>query len=545
MSKFVKFVCQDNELQLTDHQVKILCRVSDFFKVMFSDRWLSTDIHLPEICVSDVKELLDVINNRGICGTKKYNVKLEFLARYLGVNGILKMVSTTVTDLFVLTDTDYNIRTCELAFLQTGLGSGIECISDFHWYNPHSKDSKDSNLKVKPSLKGGKKARMYVEKVDGCDYYTCGKPKCSFDICKDISEFRDTFKDILDIIPFELYPGKIIIAGGSVLAAITGCEYNDIDVFFVDCTPEEATEIIIEVSKRYEEKHGKTFYMRTSNAITMYPTRDNTFFKTKPLQFILRIRPSIAHIIANFDIDSCCCAYDGTNVWAMPRFIRSVNCGYNIADPIRYTKSYANRLVKYVSRGFAIALPGYIKSRDKTNIRNIGLSEVINTFKTGITDGFINNYGELVSSKTPDIVDRVFFDIDKIVADKAFSLKISDTILGSCKEFIEMYISQVDHILRWSDNCRQYGTVFETSVMCFGTVIDKILHGQSYIDDEYIMHTQTIHKSTKVLRNFISLTKFTIGIVEFNMSDKYPTEYDNWYDMYKHSKNEKCAYKTP
>ena len=36
-----------------------------------------------------------------------------------------------------------------------------------------------------------------------------------------------------------------------------------------------------------------------------------------------------------FDIDCVCVGFDGTNVWALPRFHRALTRQYNLADPKR------------------------------------------------------------------------------------------------------------------------------------------------------------------------------------------------------------------
>lgn len=76
------------------------------------------------------------------------------------------------------------------------------------------------------------------------------------------------------------------------------------------------------------------------------------------VQVILRLYNSIIQVISGFDIDSCCIAYDGKNLYCMSRFIRSIVHKYNIADPERQSVNYPQRLFKYLQRGINISFPG-------------------------------------------------------------------------------------------------------------------------------------------------------------------------------------------
>jgi hypothetical protein len=59
-----------------------------------------------------------------------------------------------------------------------------------------------------------------------------------------------------------------------------------------------------------------------------------------------------------FDIDSCCVAYDGSKVYALPRAIRSMRHRLNCCDLSRRSLTYEYRLLKYSDRGFAIGVMG-------------------------------------------------------------------------------------------------------------------------------------------------------------------------------------------
>ena len=76
------------------------------------------------------------------------------------------------------------------------------------------------------------------------------------------------------------------------------------------------------------------------------------------IQIILRLYSSPAEVLAGFDVDAPCCAYDGDRVWANPRAIVSMMRQSNTVDMTRRSPSYEVRLAKYCSRGFEVYVPG-------------------------------------------------------------------------------------------------------------------------------------------------------------------------------------------
>lgn len=79
----------------------------------------------------------------------------------------------------------------------------------------------------------------------------------------------------------------------------------------------------------------------------------------RTVQVVLRLFRSVAEVLAGFDLDCCCVAYDGARVAALPRARRALARGYNLAgaDASRESHNYEQRLLKYALRGFAVACP--------------------------------------------------------------------------------------------------------------------------------------------------------------------------------------------
>ena len=77
----------------------------------------------------------------------------------------------------------------------------------------------------------------------------------------------------------------------------------------------------------------------------------------RTIKIILRLYHSPAEILAGFDVDSACVAYDGSRVLANPRAVIAMMRQANTIDITRRSPSYEVRLAKYASRGFEIYVP--------------------------------------------------------------------------------------------------------------------------------------------------------------------------------------------
>lgn len=72
---------------------------------------------------------------------------------------------------------------------------------------------------------------------------------------------------------------------------------------------------------------------------------------------MLRLYHSPAEILAGFDVDAPCVAYDGARVLANPRAAAALMRQANTVDMTRRSPSYEIRLSKYAARGFEIFVP--------------------------------------------------------------------------------------------------------------------------------------------------------------------------------------------
>jgi hypothetical protein len=92
---------------------------------------------------------------------------------------------------------------------------------------------------------------------------------------------------------------------------------------------------------------------------------------------VLRLYSSPAEVLAGFDVDAPCCAYDGNRVWASLRAIISMMRQSNTAvDVTRRSPSYEVRLAKYSSRGFEIYIAELKRSQIDPTVCQVYLFQV-------------------------------------------------------------------------------------------------------------------------------------------------------------------------
>ncbi|KAH9180206.1 hypothetical protein EDB89DRAFT_2061917 [Lactarius sanguifluus] len=129
---------------------------------------------------------------------------------------------------------------------------------------------------------------------------------------------------------------------------------SDVDIFLYGLTVDEAERKIITIYEAVRDSvPWDVTCVRTKHTVSIhsqYPYRN--------IQIVLRLYSSPAEILAGFDVDAPCCAYDSDRVWANPRAIVSMMRQSNTVDMTRRSPSYEIRLAKYSSRGFEVYVPG-------------------------------------------------------------------------------------------------------------------------------------------------------------------------------------------
>jgi hypothetical protein len=201
---------------------------------------------------------------------------------------------------------------------------------------------------------------------------------------------------------------NVVVAGGSVLACLlpvpdankaskrTLRKYfhsaafptSDIDLFLYGLTPEQAEAKIVAIfqgstltrllqfhlahhilSSR-QGCHSLGLYLCQNQTLHFHPlwafliptsttrlTDRSAQYPYRCVQIVLRLYSSPAEILAGFDVDAPCCAFDGKQVWANPRAIVSMMRQANTVDISRRSPSYEVRLSKYSFRDFEVYVP--------------------------------------------------------------------------------------------------------------------------------------------------------------------------------------------
>ena len=100
------------------------------------------------------------------------------------------------------------------------------------------------------------------------------------------------------------------------------------------------------------------YFVKTPNTVTIGCGRLG-----RHIQVILRLYESKEAVLNGFDIDCCCCGYDGKNALITPRAVNAIRTKTNVINLVIRGENYECRLLKYVERGFAIGIPRLDNSR--------------------------------------------------------------------------------------------------------------------------------------------------------------------------------------
>ncbi|EKM59033.1 uncharacterized protein PHACADRAFT_205211 [Phanerochaete carnosa HHB-10118-sp] len=135
---------------------------------------------------------------------------------------------------------------------------------------------------------------------------------------------------------------------------------SDVDLFLYGLTPEQAE---VKINSIYEAVRDSIPWdvtcIRTKHTVSIHSQ-----YPYRAVQIVLRLYQSPAEILAGFDVDAPCCAFDGEHVWANPRAIVAMMRQCNTTDITRRSPSYEVRLTKYSSRDFEV----YVSQLNRADI---------------------------------------------------------------------------------------------------------------------------------------------------------------------------------
>lgn len=299
------------------------------------------------------------------------------------------------------------------------------------------------------------------------------------DLHKDINELRKNNKietrkylDLLNrLTNLEILEGKkwetiselldklskvnnLLVAGGFALAFFRDRQktnqWKDIDIFAYGDKAinniEHAVTICLkfvrekipgnydENNVHYDAEANASMYdvpVRTKYAITIpiYDS-DDPWNPSFTVQFILIKSRNIHEILSRFDLDCCAIGFRPSNIgentefYLLNRTVRALKTMTNVIDPTRQSPTYAQRLKKYVARGFEVAVPGLIEKELCVNAQSLtsiargdldslsGLSKLIIVLIFNLTQNRRQrgDYDHITSSFALPLLAKFYFD---------------------------------------------------------------------------------------------------------------------------------------
>ena len=150
----------------------------------------------------------------------------------------------------------------------------------------------------------------------------------------------------------------LVLAGGGALkhlatpdSAVKFCD-SDYDFFPLTRDPAAAREAVARVHAWVSAQTGGVFMAwRTAHAVTFATAR-------AIYQVPCRLLFSEEQLLCGFDLDCCCISFNGERFLTTARGLAALRSNVIMADPERQSTTYAERLQKYMRRGFLIAYPG-------------------------------------------------------------------------------------------------------------------------------------------------------------------------------------------
>ena len=162
------------------------------------------------------------------------------------------------------------------------------------------------------------------------------------------SNFSSTHANVLHRLGPLLATKQILIAGGSVLRALTlndtrtsgwWGESGDVDIFLHSIADgAEASALAKKISRAMCVDGEDWLVVRRNGVIDLMQFRRNQGVRQsvvmQTVQIVLRLYQSAVEVLTGFDCDCICCGYDGEAVWVLPRCLRALRTGVNLLNPL-------------------------------------------------------------------------------------------------------------------------------------------------------------------------------------------------------------------
>ncbi|TFK64176.1 ankyrin [Pluteus cervinus] len=198
-------------------------------------------------------------------------------------------------------------------------------------------------------------------------------------MANDLEEFKKSWAIFTEASLSTLDWSNVVAAGGAVQACLAPLSdetksskknlrkhlhtvaypTSDVDLFIWGLTPEQAEVKMHAIYNAVQDAvPWDVTCVRTKHTVSIHSQ-----YPYRSIQIVLRLYSSPAEILAGFDIDVPCFAYNGTQVWGNPRAIVAMMRQCNTVDMTRRSPSYEVRLAKYSLRGFEVLVPS-LKRQD-------------------------------------------------------------------------------------------------------------------------------------------------------------------------------------
>ena len=158
---------------------------------------------------------------------------------------------------------------------------------------------------------------------------------------------------------------NIVVAGGCILSCLTPGEEapssnSDVDLFIYGLGDAEARQKIMAIFEIVSaspccqgSESKRCLALRTPNTLTFVLP-----LPVRHVQVILRLHAGKDDVIQAFDVDCCGFMFDGEAVTATTRAARAIRTKTNVVVAERRSWTYEQRVLKYVRRGYSVAVPG-------------------------------------------------------------------------------------------------------------------------------------------------------------------------------------------
>ncbi|KZV86229.1 hypothetical protein EXIGLDRAFT_653432 [Exidia glandulosa HHB12029] len=230
--------------------------------------------------------------------------------------------------------------------------------------------------------------RAQVESVPGFRVLEAKRADAVF-VQPSIETFRERWASMTEDCLDGLDWTNVCVAGGLVLGALLTPDApmankpkewvsSDIDlyVYGLESDVDAANRKIKHIAETYKSNlpPGAPFLaVRNSQTITLYSR-----YPLRRVQIVLKLVSSPREVLLNFDLDVVAAAFDGEQVWMLPRFVRAIETGTNVFTMDLITGHHLGdrkatrdkRVFKYANKGYGIRiLPSYVAALSTYNTR--------------------------------------------------------------------------------------------------------------------------------------------------------------------------------